>query len=417
MRSGIAPRSQAGLVICLTLLLAPAVSLAQDWPQWRGPNRDGKVTGFNAPASWPKELTEKWKVSVGLGDSTPALVADKLYVFSVQGNEETTLCLQAADGKEVWKDHYNPQTTISNAPARHGQGTRSSPAVAEGKVLTLGFAGILSCLDANSGKVVWRKEFKDFDKPYPRFYAAMSPIIVNGMCVAYVGSETKGGLIAFDLNSGDKKWEWSNEGAGYASPAMMKMDDKTFLVAESAKSLIGVDPADGKLLFQAPFAGSGMAYNAASPIIDGNTVICTGHGTTAFKVEKKGDGYAATELWNNKDGTQFNTPVLHEGKLYGVLQKGNFFCMDAQTGKTLWTDKGGHGQFGAIVDAGSVLLAITQKGELTVIEPNDKEFKAIATYKVSDGETYAHPVVAGNRIYIKDKDSLKLMTVGGPTAS
>ena len=407
-----------GSVICITSFLASAVTLAQDWPQWRGPNRDGKVTGFNAPATWPKNLTEKWKVVVGLGDSTPALVGDKLYVFAVQNNEETTLCLQAADGKEIWKDTYAPKTAISGAPARHGQGTRSSPAVAEGKVVTLGFGGILSCLDATSGKVVWRKEFKDFDKPYPRFYAAMSPIIVNGMCVAYVGSENKGGLIAFDLNSGDKKWEWSNEGVGYASPSMMKLDGKTVLVAESVKSLIGVDPTDGKLLFQAPFAGGGgMAYNAASPIIDGNTIVCTGHGTTAFKVEKKGDAYAATELWNNKDGTQFNTPVLHDGKLYGVLQRGNFFCMDAPSGKTLWTDKGGHGQFGAIVDAGSVLLAITQKGEMTVIQPDDKEFKAIATYKISDGETFAHPVLAGNRIYIKDKDSLKLMSVEGQTAS
>jgi len=416
MRSGINLCFRS--VIFITLLIGPVTTLAQDWPQWRGPNRDGKVTGFNAPATWPKNLTEKWKVVVGLGDSTPALVGDKLYVFAVQNNEETTLCLQAADGKEIWKDTYAPKTAISGAPARHGQGTRSSPAVAEGKVVTLGFGGILSCLDATSGKVVWRKEFKDFDKPYPRFYAAMSPIIVNGMCVAYVGSENKGGLIAFDLNSGDKKWEWSNEGVGYASPSMMKLDGKTVLVAESVKSLIGVDPTDGKLLFQAPFAGGGgMAYNAASPIIDGNTIVCTGHGTTAFKVEKKGDAYAATELWNNKDGTQFNTPVLHDGKLYGVLQRGNFFCMDAQSGKTLWTDKGGHGQFGAIVDAGSVLLAITQKGEMTVIQPDDKEFKAIATYKISDGETFAHPVLAGNRIYIKDKDSLKLMSVEGQTAS
>ncbi len=417
MRIGKTPRFTLGLSVACLFLLLPAVTLAQDWPQWRGPNRDGKVTGFNAPATWPKNLTEKWKVNIGLGDSTPALVGGKLYVFTVQDNQETTLCLQASDGKEVWKDQYAPHTTISGAPTRHGQGTRSSPAVAEGKVVTLGFAGILSCLDATSGKVAWRKEFKEFDKPYPRFYAAMSPIIVDGMCVAYVGSEAKGGLIAFDLKTGDKKWEWSNEGAGYASPSLTKMDGKTILVAESVKSLIGVDPADGKLLFQAPFAGQGMAYNAASPIIDGSTVICTGHGTTAFKVEKKGDGYAATEIWNNKDGTQFNTPVLHEGKLYGVSNRGNFFCMDAQSGKTLWMDKANRGQFGAIVDAGSVLLAITQKGEMTVIQPDDKEFKTLATYKVSDGETFAHPVVAGSRIYIKDKDSLKLMTAEGQTAS
>src|SRR5689334_11035819 len=99
MRSGISTRWGL-LVVCLSLFLSTAVTLAQDWPQWRGPNRDGKVTGFNAPATWLKTLTEKWKVTVGLGDSTPALVGDKLYVFAVQDNQETTLCLQAADGKE-----------------------------------------------------------------------------------------------------------------------------------------------------------------------------------------------------------------------------------------------------------------------------------------------------------------------------
>src|SRR5262249_37143640 len=141
------------------LLFGAGSVCAQDWPQWRGPNRDAKVTGFTAPKDWPKELTQKWKVNVGEGGSTPALVGDKVFVFTRQGGDEIILCLSASDGKKVWDDKYEAAT-----PTRPGSGfqnefvgPRSSPAVADGKVVTLGASGTLSCLDAANGKVVWRK--------------------------------------------------------------------------------------------------------------------------------------------------------------------------------------------------------------------------------------------------------------------
>ena len=136
------------MVGCVVLLSALGV-FAQDWPQWRGPNRDGKVTGFTAPQTWPKALTQKWKMTVGAGDATPALVGDRLYVFTRQGDDEVTLCLSAADGKELWRDKYAAQA-VTGAAARH-PGPRSSPTVADGKVVTLGVGGVLSCLDAASG--------------------------------------------------------------------------------------------------------------------------------------------------------------------------------------------------------------------------------------------------------------------------
>ena len=145
---GIGNRWSIMMVGCVILIAAGCV-LGQDWPQWRGPNRDGKVTGFAAPQAWPKELAPKWKTSVGTGCATPALVGDKLYVFARQGDEEVTLCLNAADGLEVWKDKYTAQA-VTGAAARH-PGPRSSPAVANGKVVTLGVGGVVSCLDAGSG--------------------------------------------------------------------------------------------------------------------------------------------------------------------------------------------------------------------------------------------------------------------------
>jgi outer membrane protein assembly factor BamB len=385
--------------------------LAQDWPQWRGANRDGKVAGFTAPQAWPKELAQKWKTTVGSGDSTPALVGDKLYVFARQGDEEVTLCLSAADGKEVWKDKYAAQA-VTGPAARH-PGPRSSPAVADGKVVTLGACGVLSCLDAATGKVLWRKD--EFPKVVPKFFTAMSPIIVDAVVVAHLGGQGNGAVMAFDLATGDAKWKWAGEAPMYASPVVLTADGVKQIVTLSEKSVVGLGAADGKLLWQIPFVPQGMAYNAATPIVDGQTVIFagSGRGTKAVRVEKQGDGFAAKELWSNDQvAPQFNSPVLKDGLLFGLTDKGYLFCLNAKTGQTAWTDatKRG-GAFAAVLDAGSVLLALPSNSELIVFKPADKQYDEVARIKVADSATYAHPVVAGNRIFVRDLDTVALLTI------
>src|SRR2546428_9569647 len=149
-------------ILTSTTLVIASCGEAQDWPQWRGPNRDAKATGFNAPKEWPKELTQKWKITVGGGDASPALVGDKLYTFTRQGADEIIRCLDAATGKELWQDKYEAQPPTGPAGGMHA-GPRSSPTVAYAKVVTLGVRGTLSCPDTATGKEGWRKaDFKDF---------------------------------------------------------------------------------------------------------------------------------------------------------------------------------------------------------------------------------------------------------------
>ncbi len=389
-----------------------AGAVAQDWPQWRGANRDAKAAGFTPPQTWPKELTQKWKLTVGSGDATPALVGDKVYVFSRQGGEEVIACLAAADGKEQWKNAY-AVPGISGPDANLHSGPRSSPTVAEGKVVTLGVCGTVSCLDAASGALKWRKD--DFPGAWPRFHTATSPLVVDGLAIVQLGKESAGGIVAYDLATGDQKWKWTDEGPGYASPVLLTVAGAKMAVTQTAKSVVGLSLADGKLLWQVPFAPQGMAYNSATPIVDGQTVIFCGQGrgTKAVKIEKDGDAFAAKELWSNpENAVQFNTPVLKNGLLFGLSQRGNFFCINAETGKTAWADStGGRGGFGSVVDAGSVLLGLTSKSMLTVFQPSDKEYTEVASIKVADKQTYAYPVLSGNRLLIKDQDSLALYTI------
>jgi len=400
-----------GVIVSFVIFVCAGLVFAQDWPQWRGSNRDGKVTGFTAPKAWPKALTQKWKTTVGSGDATPALVKDKLYVFARQGADEVTLCLDAASGDELWKDKYAAQA-VTGAAARH-PGPRSSPAVAEGKVVTLGVGGVLSCLDAASGKVVWRKD--EFPKVVPKFFTGMSPIIVDGMVIAHLGGAGNGAIMAFDLSSGDVKWKCTEEGPAYASPALLTVEGTKQIVTLAEKSIVGVGVTDGKLLWQIPFAPRGRAYSAATPIVDGQTVIFTGagRGTRAVKIEKQGDRFVAQKLWSNeKVATQFNTPVLKDGLLFGLSDRGNLFCLNAKTGQAAWTDATRRGRgFAAILDAGSVILALSENSELLAFSPSDKQYAELARIKVADTPTYAHPIVAGSRIFVKDQDAVTMWTI------
>ena len=402
-------RTMVVLAGCI-LVISASCAFAQDWPQWRGPNRDAKVTGFTVPQTWPKELTQKWRVTVGQGDATPALVGDKLYICTREGEEEVTRCLDTSSGKELWQDKYEAQA-VTGAAARH-PGPRSSPTVADGKVITLGVGGILSCLDAGSGKVLWRKD--DYPGAWPRFFTAMSPVIVDGLCVAHLGKEGEGAIVAYDLATGDQKWKWTGDGPAYSSPVLMKVEDTKQLVVHTEKNLVGIAVADGILLWQVPTPTQRRFYNSATPIVDGQTVIYTGQGsgTKAVKVVKQDDGFVTKELWSNEElGTGFNTPVLKNNLLFGLSNNSNLFCIYAQNGRTAWTDTTKRENFGSIVDAGSVILALTPQSQLLVFEPNDKEYKELASYKVADGQIYAHPVVAGNRVFIKDQDSVALWTI------
>jgi len=379
---------------------------AQDWPQWRGPDRNGKVTDFKAPKVWPKELTRKWRVPVGDGVATPALAGDRLYVFSRQEGNEVLRCLEADTGKEVWAKKQS--AAAFEGPSKRFPGPRASPAVADGKVVALGVHGALSCYDAANGSLAWQKN--DFKGSVPNFYTASSPIILNGLCIAQMGGG-RGGIVAYELASGTEKWRWVGEGTSYASPSLLTLGDTRAVVAWTSGNIVAVDLANGKPLWKTAFK---TRYNASTPVGEGDVVVYSGapKGTTAVRLEKKDKEMQATPLWNNPDHSViYNTPVIREGFLYGLSDRNRLFCLDMKDGKTAWTAPlVGSGGFGSIVAAGPVMMGLTTAGELTVFEPGGKGYKELAKYPIGKN-TYAYPIVSGQRIFIKDQDSVALWQV------
>jgi len=391
----------------LVLLSISMVSSAQDWPQWRGINRDSKVTGFKAPASWPAELKQEWKVTVGTGDATPVLVGNRMYLNTRQGDQEVVLCLDASTGKELWKNQY-PSTAVTG-PAGSHPGPRSTPAVANGKVVTFGASAILSCLDAATGKLLWRRE--NPTNAVPQFFTGMSPLIVDNMCIAHVGTKDNGEILVLDLNTGKEIWKWAGDGPAYASPSIMMFEGKKHLIVQTEKNLIGFNLADGKLLWQIATPVQQRYYNCVSPYIDGQIIYLTGQGSgmKAIKVEKSGSDYVTKDIWSNPAvGAKWNTPVLKDGFLYGFTDQKRIYCINAATGQSAWTDDAVHNDFATIVDCGSVIIGLPSTANLIIFKPVSASYTEVKKYKVSETAIYSYPVVAGNRIYIKDAETLMM---------
>ena len=399
---------------CAMLLFATPL-YAQDWPQWRGPNRDGAVTGRFS--EWPKALKEQWRVTVGVGHASPVVVGNKIYIFARQGEEETLLSLDAATGKEIWKSSQPISYTMHQAATGHGKGPKSTPVVSNGSVFTLGISGVLSAHDARTGKLKWRHEFSNqYPITSPLFGTAMSPIVDHGLLIAHVGGHDKGALTAFDVETGAVKWTNNMDGPAYASPILVTLAGVRQLVTFMQKDFVGVDAATGKLLWKLP-AKTQYDENTVTAIPYKDMLIFSreGQGISAIRLAKQGGEIVPQEVWNNKENTLYmSTPALQGNTLFGfsILKKGQFFALDADTGKTIWQGPGRMGENAAILNAGgSAFLALTNEANLIVLPVNAKEYAPTMQYTVANTPTWAHPVVNGNRILIKDETTLRSLSL------
>lgn len=389
----------------IILMISFSNLFCQDWPQFRGVGRDSKVTGFKAPKAWPAELKQVWKINVGFGDATPALSGKKIYLAVRQNADEVILCLDAATGKELWRSAY-PAPAVTG-PASSHPGQRSTPAISDGKIVTFGVSGILTCLDASTGKVLWKKE--NPENAVPQFFTGMSPLIADGLCIVHLGTKDRGQVVALDLATGLEKWKWEGDGPSYASPSLMTSGTDKNVVVQTEKNLLALSLSDGKLLWQVPTPVQQRFYNCTSPYINSDIIYYTGQGsgTKAIQVIRQGDKYVTKELWSNSEiGAKWNTPVLKEGYLYGFTDQRRIYCIDAASGKTAWYDSVVNSDFATIVDCGPVIIGLPSTGNLIVMKPDPKAYTEVAKYKVAETPVYAFPVISGNLIYIKESENL-----------
>ena len=404
----------SGVLCAVVLTVCAAVSAAQrsphDYPQWRGLNRDGAASAFADPASWPETLTRKWKVDVGEGYATPLVVADTVYVFTRRNGSEVMTALRPETGKELWHTSYPAPYAPATPAAAHGVGPKATPLFHNGRLYTLGITGIVSAFDSSTGTLAWQTPAA---REHPSYGTAVSPVADENLVIVHPGNH--GPLTAFDANTGAVKWTAGNNRGAYASPMIVELSGVRQVVTMTQGSVLGVSLSDGARLWEYPWLSRSTA-SAITPIVYDGTLIVGGEGmgVTALKPARRGDKWIVDVVWETKDVSLFlSNPVVIGDTLFGLSEKkrGQFFALDAKSGKVFWLGQPRAASNTAIVKAGNLLLLLNDDGELIVARSSKTAFEPLKRYIVADSATWAQPAVSGNRIFVKDVASLSLWTL------
>lgn len=384
----------AGMLLCLL----SAMSFAADWPQWRGPNRDGISSETGWSSSWPEDGPKQaWKLSIGVGYSSVAVSDGRVYAMGNVDKTDTIYCLDANTGAEIWKHSYPCAAEGNGYP-----GPASTPTVNGGFVYTMSREGHINCLNVESGDVVWSKHaVNDFGAKVPYWEFASSPLVLDKMLVLDVGialalDKATGELIWKTKDYGDSwKDEIKNQGGGYSSAVAFSLDGSQALAVFNSTGLVILDPENGQELMMYPWK-TAYNVNAATPIIFGDEVFIASGYNVGGVLLKISDG-KLTEVWKSEETrNQLNSSVLWEGHLYGFDEK-ELKCLDWKTGEVKWAQKG-LGK-GSLMIADGKLIALGEKGKLVIAEASPEAFNELASAKVLEGLCWTVPVLSNGKIY------------------
>jgi outer membrane protein assembly factor BamB len=400
--------SLAAAAVIGSVVTTVAQGSPRDYPQWRGRNRDGEAGAFLQPRLWPENLTRRWKVDVGEGYASPIVVGNIVYCFSRRAENEALAALDADSGRELWQTRYPAPYQPGSPAAAHGAGPKATPLFHRGKVYTLGISGIVSAFDASTGKLMWQKPAPP---EHPFYGTAVSPIGDNGVVIVHPGNY--GPLTAFDANTGDVKWT-AGEGGVFASPIIVDLGGTRQVVTMTQGNVVGVSVADGALLWQYPWV-SRATPSAITPTAYGATIIVSGQamGVAALRPSKRDGKWVADVVWETKDVSLFlSNPVIVGDTLFGLSERasGQFFALDARTGKVLWLGSPREATNTAVVKAGNLLFLLNDDAEMIVARSSQTGFEPLKRYTIADSATWAQPTISGNRVFVKDVSSLALWT-------
>jgi outer membrane protein assembly factor BamB len=401
-------------LLALTILLSPVT--AADWPQFRGPNRDGTSPETGLATTWPREGPPLlWQKKIGTGYSGPVIVGDRLILFHRLGDKEVVDCIRTTDQKSLWTSAY---PTAYEDDFGKGDGPRSTPVVAQGRVYTLGAEGMLHCLDLLSGKKRWERSLlKEYRVPKNFFGVGTTPLVEGDLVLVNVGGKGAG-IVAFAYDTGKEVWRATNDGASYSSPVAATVDGVRHVMFFTREGVVSLDPATGKVRFRKPWrARFAASVNAASPVIVKDLLfISASYETGAMLLRIKKD--AAQEIWKGDDilSNHYETSVYRDGHLYGFDGRqengAQFRCVEFKTGKVRWTEAGFG--CGTMILADKRLLVMTEKGELVLAEPTPREYREKARVALLQQPCRAPMALANGRLYVRDDKRLLCLDLRKP---
>lgn len=402
-RTEVAPAPEAAPVAepAATAPVAPPAPPRAPWPSFYGPNRDGHYTETPILTEWPgKGLPEQWRRPVGGGYASMTVAEGLVFTIEQRRAEEVAAAYDLATGRQRWSSAWPGDFREPLG----GPGPRATPTYDDGRVYVLGAEGEFRCLEARTGKLVWRKNIlEDNGARNLEWAMAASPLVVDGIVVVLPGGGGGRSVVAYDKLTGERAWGALDDKAGYAAPMAVTLAGQRQIIALTADRAVGLGIEDGKLLWQTPWKTS-YDVNSAMPVITGPSqfILTSGYGTGAKLVEitKSGDTFSARDLWSSQSmKAKFNNVVLHEGVIYG-LDEGILAAMDAATGKRLW--KGGRYGYGQLLLAQGHLVVTTEQGEVVLVKANPARHEELARFSALDGKTWNVPALAEGRLLVRN---------------
>ena len=377
----------------------------QDYPQWRGRNRDGAASGFSKPDSWPDALRLQWRVEVGEGYATPIVIGNTVYAFTRVNGREGITALEAETGKSRWRTDYPVAYEPYEDAADHGDGPKATPLFHDGRLYTLGISGTISAFDAVSGRLVWQKPAPPAQ---PYLGTASSPIGDGDLVI--VQADGSNALTAFEASTGRVRWSVKNEFT-FASPIIVDLHGTRQVVALAQQSVLGISIDDGAVLWE--HSWTSPYVQAITPVLYREMIIVSGHhrGVTALEPIRRDGKWTAEVVWDTQEASMFlSNPVVVGDTLFGLshLNSGQYFALDAATGQVLWLDRPRRATNSALVKADDLLFFLNDDAELIVARSSRSGFEPIKSYSIGSSATWAQPAMTGDRIFIKDVSSLGL---------
>ncbi len=405
--------------IALIPLAFCTVAAASDWPQWRGPSRTGQVpAGEYVPSKLAAEPHIVWRIAIGEGFASPVIAAGTVFYLDNQEAQEVAHAVDAATGKELWR-----ATIFSSHRDGFGIGPRCAPTVDGDRVYVQATKGALRCLSTADGKVSWQTNYvDDLGAIYigekgkasgaSRHGANGSPLIEGDRLFVQAGGLNGASIVAFNKMDGTVIWKSQSDQTAYAAPFMAESCGKRQLISFTAEALIGLDPADGKLLWRHPLK-TALGRHVTTPVVWKDIVVVGSHqiGLVGIKIARSGDEFAASEGWVTKDAAMnFSTPVLTGDHLYGLGPNKNILCIDPATGQIQWEKTGliitsaDKAEASFLIMGGNILM-LSDSGELALFAADPHEYREISRVQVC-GNTWCNPAYADGRLYLRDAHEL-----------
>ena len=375
-----------------------------EWPAFRGEDRSGRQHGPVLSSDWSATPPEQiWKVGVGPGWSSFAVAGKLLFTQEQRGSMETTVCYSADSGKEIWTQQIESRFEDSLG----GPGPRGTPTLAGGGLFVMGASGHLLRLDPRTGDVVWQTDLRKVAMRDPPMWGfCSSPLVTNSLVIVHAGGAGDKGTLAFDVATGELKWSTASGDHSYSSPQLSTVGGEPHVLMLTNNGIELLDPQTGKLRLNYEWKHNG--YRDLQPqVINGDSILLPtgmGSGTRCIRVVKNGDQYSAEELWTSRDlKPDFNDFVVFEDHAYG-FDNAIFTCIDLKTGKRQW--KGGRYGKGQVLllEDSRLLLVAGEYGDVVLLKADPSAHSELATWNAIKGKTWNHPVVIGDRLYIRNAE-------------